>query len=71
MVVEVGMPENQAAICEAFITDLIHKVRAVTGGKGLGVFYWEPESYNNWQGYGLGAFDDTGKPTVALNAFLQ
>jgi arabinogalactan endo-1,4-beta-galactosidase len=71
MVVEVGMPENEAATCEAFITDLIHKVRAVTGGKGLGVFYWEPESYNNWQGYGLGAFDDTGKPTVALNAFLQ
>ena len=71
MVVEVGMPENQAATSEAFITDLIHKVRAVTGGKGLGVFYWEPESYNNWQGYGLGAFDNSGKPTVAMNAFLQ
>ena len=71
MVVEVGMPASQPAPCEAFITDLIHKVRAVTGGKGLGVFYWEPECYNNWQGYGLGAFDNTGKPTVAMNAFLQ
>ncbi len=71
MVVEVGMPANQSAVCEAFLTDLIHKVKAVTGGKGLGVFYWEPESYNNWQGYGLGAFDNNGKPTVAMNAFLQ
>jgi arabinogalactan endo-1,4-beta-galactosidase len=71
MIVEVGMPENQATVSQAFITDLIHKVRAVTGGKGLGVFYWEPESYNNWQGYGLGAFDNNGKPTVAMNAFLQ
>ena len=71
MICEVGMPENQAANCEAFITDLIHKVRAVSGNQGLGVFYWEPECYNNWQGYGLGAFDNTGKPTVAMNAFAN
>jgi arabinogalactan endo-1,4-beta-galactosidase len=71
MICEVGMPENYAATCESFIADLIHKVRAVSGGKGLGVFYWEPESYDNWQGYGLGAFDDTGKPTVAMDAFAN
>jgi arabinogalactan endo-1,4-beta-galactosidase len=35
------------------------------------VFYWEPECYNNWQGYGLGAFDNTGKPTVAMSAFAN
>lgn len=71
MICEVGMPENEATTCESFITDLIHKVRSVGGGKGLGVFYWEPESYNNWQGYGLGAFDNTGKPTVAMDAFAN
>ena len=71
MVCEIGMPVDPAATSEAFITDLIHKVRAVSGGKGLGVFYWEPESYNKWQGYLLGAFDNTGKPTVAMNAFKQ
>jgi arabinogalactan endo-1,4-beta-galactosidase len=71
MVCEVGMPENEAAACQAFITDLIHKVRAVQGGKGLGVLYWEPESYDNWQGYGLGAFDNTGKPTAAMDAFAN
>jgi arabinogalactan endo-1,4-beta-galactosidase len=70
MICEVGMPENEAASCEAFITDLIHKVRSVPQSNGLGVFYWEPESYN-WMGYGLAAFDVTGKPTVAMNAFLQ
>ncbi|HXD79588.1 MAG TPA: glycosyl hydrolase 53 family protein [Puia sp.] len=69
MICEVGMPENEAATCAEFITDLIHKVRAVQGGNGLGVLYWEPECYHNWQGYGLGAFDDTGKPTVAMDAF--
>jgi len=63
------MPENEAATCNAFITDLIHKVRAVQGGKGLGVFYWEPESYAPFLAYGLAAFDDTGKPTVAMDAF--
>jgi arabinogalactan endo-1,4-beta-galactosidase len=71
MICEVGMPENEAADCEAFITDLIHKVRAVPQSAGLGVFYWEPESYNSWMGYGLGAFDNTGKPTVAMDAFFQ
>lgn len=49
--------------------DLLSKVRSLPGKKGLGVFYWEPECYNNWQGYKLGAFDDAGKPTVALDAF--
>ncbi len=68
MVVEVGMPANEAATCKAFLTDLLSKVKTVNGNQGLGVFYWEPEAYN-WQGYGLGAFDSSGKPTVALDAF--
>ena len=69
MVVEVGMSWDQATASNAFLADLITKVKSVTNGKGLGVFYWEPQSYNNWQGYTLGAFDNSGKPTVALNAF--
>jgi arabinogalactan endo-1,4-beta-galactosidase len=69
MVVEVGMSWDQAATCNSFLADLITKVKSVTGGRGLGVLYWEPEAYNNWQGYTLGAFDNSGKPTAALNAF--
>jgi arabinogalactan endo-1,4-beta-galactosidase len=69
MVVEVGMSWDQAASCKSFLTDLIDKTKSVPGGKGLGVLYWEPECYPNWNGYTLGAFDNSGKPTVALNAF--
>ncbi|HEY4206664.1 MAG TPA: glycosyl hydrolase 53 family protein [Puia sp.] len=69
MICEVGMPVDQAAVCQAFLTDIISKTRSVPNGNGLGVFYWEPESYNSWQGYGLGAFDNAGRPTMAMNAF--
>ncbi|RTL55914.1 MAG: arabinogalactan endo-1,4-beta-galactosidase [Sphingobacteriales bacterium] len=71
MICEAGMPVTQPDICRQFLTDLIQKVRSLPNQQGIGVFYWEPECYNNWQGYTLGAFDNTGKPTVAMNAFLQ
>lgn len=69
MIVEVGMSWDQATASKAFITDLITKTKSVTGNKGLGVLYWEPQAYSSWQGYTLGAFDNTGKPTIALDAF--
>ncbi len=71
MVVEVGMSWDQAAACKSFLTDLITKVKSVSGNKGLGVLYWEPQSYGNWKGYTLGAFDNSGKPTEALDAFAE
>ena len=69
MIVEVGMPWDNAADCKLFLQDLITKTKSVTLGKGLGVLYWEPQSYGNWQGYTLGAFDNSGKPTIAIDAF--
>lgn len=69
MVVEVGMPWDNAAECKAFITDLVAKVKSIPASRGLGVLYWEPQAYNNWKGYTLGAFDNTGKPTIAMEAF--
>jgi arabinogalactan endo-1,4-beta-galactosidase len=69
MVVEVGMPWDSPAECKAFLTDIIAKTKGIAGGKGLGVLYWEPQSYGNWQGYTLGAFDNSGKPTIAMDAF--
>lgn len=71
MIVEVGMPWDDAATCKAFLSDIIAKTKAIPNNKGLGVFYWEPECYNNWGGYSLGAFDNSGKPTVAMDAFLE
>ena len=69
MICEVGMSWDQPDACHAFLADIIAKVRSLPNSKGAGVFYWEPEAYNNWQGYTLGAFDNSGKPTTALDAF--
>ena len=69
MLVEEGMPWDNVTDCKAFLTDIIAKTKSVSGNKGLGVLYWEPLAYNNWQGYTLGAFDNAGKPTAALDAF--
>jgi len=68
MICETGMPWDEAVTSKMFLTDLITRAKAITGGKCLGLFYWEPEAYN-WKSYGLGAFDQSGKPTVALDAF--
>jgi arabinogalactan endo-1,4-beta-galactosidase len=70
MIVEVGMPWDKAADCKLFLKDLITKTKSVTNNKGLGVLYWEPQAYNNWVGYSLGAFDNSGKPTLAMEAFF-
>ncbi len=69
MIVEAGMESDQPGITRSFLTDIITKVNSVANGNGLGVWYWEPEAYNNWQSYGLGAFTTTGRPSIALQAF--
>jgi arabinogalactan endo-1,4-beta-galactosidase len=69
MIVETGMSWDQPTVTNQFLTDIINKTKSIANGKGLGVLYWEPEAYNSWQGYTLGAFDNSGKPTSALNAF--
>ncbi|MEJ7559622.1 MAG: glycosyl hydrolase 53 family protein [Pedobacter sp.] len=69
MIVEVGMPVSEAVASRDFIKDLIMKNKSLPNNKGLGVLYWEPQSYG-WNNYKLGAFDDSGKPTVAMDAFL-
>jgi arabinogalactan endo-1,4-beta-galactosidase len=71
MVVEVGMSWDQAAANKSFLTDLMTKVKSVSGSKGLGLLYWEPQCYGNWKGYTLGAFDNSGKPTIAMDAFAD
>lgn len=70
MVVEMGTPMTQSD-AKSIIADMISKVRSIKDDKGLGVLYWEPQAYGGWKGYGLGAFDDNGKPTAAMDAFLE
>jgi len=69
MICETGMQWDQPETSKAFLTDLIAKTKAVPDNKCLGVFYWEPEGYANWSGYAMSAFDNTGRPTAALDAF--
>ncbi|HUZ61663.1 MAG TPA: glycosyl hydrolase 53 family protein [Hanamia sp.] len=69
MVCEVGMSVSDSVTCKNFISDLIQKSKSVANNKCLGVFYWEPECYNGWNGYLLGAFNNAGEPTIALDAF--
>jgi arabinogalactan endo-1,4-beta-galactosidase len=70
MIVEVGMPWDDPKNSYDTIADMLKKMAAIPNGKGLGVFYWEPESYNGWQSYSLGLMDNSGKPTYAMDAFL-
>jgi arabinogalactan endo-1,4-beta-galactosidase len=69
MICEVGMSWDQPEASNAFLTSLILQAKNIAGDKCLGVFYWEPQSYGSWKDYALGAFDNTGKPTIALEAF--
>jgi arabinogalactan endo-1,4-beta-galactosidase len=70
MISEIGMDVNSPGVARTFISDLVSKVKSVPSGMGLGVFYWEPESYN-WQNYSLGAFNNSGQPTEALYGFTD
>jgi arabinogalactan endo-1,4-beta-galactosidase len=69
MLCEVGMAWDNAATAKLFLTDLITRTKAISNETCLGIFYWEPEAYNSWKGYSLGAFDNSGKPTEAFDAF--
>lgn len=70
MVCEVGMPWDEADTAYLFLSDLKAKLNALNPDKCLGIFYWEPQAYGGWEGYSLGAFDRSGKPTVALNGLF-
>ena len=69
MIVEVGSPVNEPLDCKNMLIDLMTKSSSM-GKNGLGTFYWEPECPKEWNNYGSGAFDNTGKPTEAMDAFL-
>jgi arabinogalactan endo-1,4-beta-galactosidase len=71
MVVEVGGEDFKAQNTYDMLVAVQKKVKEVPGKKGLGVIYWEPEGAKSWSGYGLSAWGSDGRPTKALDAFLQ
>ena len=69
MVVEFGMDYDQADACKSAITKLMTDGTATS--HLAGIFYWEPEAPNGYNGgYKKGCFDG-GKPTTALDVFKE
>lgn len=77
MVCEVGGLESNEANTYQLLKATIEKVKAVPNGKGLGVFYWEPEANSSVlpDGYPLGATSVVStkklKFTTAIDAFYD
>ncbi len=71
MVVEVGGEDNKPQNTYDMLLAVQKKVLEVPGKKGLGVIYWEPEGARSWSKYALSAWGDDGKPTKALEAFMN
>ena len=69
MICEVGMNNDQAETCKLWLTSFIAKTRAINSC--LGIFYWAPQCFTDWNGYSKGAFNTDGTPTVALDAFAD
>ena len=69
IICEVGMEWTEAAVCRDFLSDLIGRTKETATSHCTGVLYWEPDGYHAWSGYSKAAFDNSGKPTVALDAF--
>jgi arabinogalactan endo-1,4-beta-galactosidase len=67
MQVEFGGPVSNAGSTEAALEAYIGALRS-TGGQGL--FYWEPEVYEQFTSYASGAWNSaTEEPTVIMNGF--
>ena len=71
IICEVGMDWIDATTCRQFLSDLIARTKDTAASHCTGVLYWEPEGYQAWSGYGKAAFDNSGKPTAALDAFKE
>lgn len=71
MVVEVGGEDTQVENTYKLLEATIKAVRNVPNKKGTGVFYWEPQGAKSWSGYALSAWLENGKPSLALDAFLE
>lgn len=68
MICEIGMDYREAETCRTMLTELLGRVDNLNVA---GVFYWEPEAPDGYNGgYKKGCFEN-GQPTVALDAFKQ
>lgn len=66
MLCEVGMSASPIQTAYDALKYILDKSKA---NGSLGVFYWEPQGYNNWSGYTKHCWLSNGRPTYALDAF--
>lgn len=77
MICETGELETEPEKTKTLLRKEINALRAVPNGKGIGVFYWEPEANSSVlpDGYTLGATEKVGNNklrfTSALDAFSK
>ena len=71
MVVETGGEDTKVQNTYDMLKEVIRRVKAVPDEKGLGVFYWEPQGARSWSRYPLSVWGENGRPTKALDAFLE
>lgn len=69
MLCEVGMGEQYATECRDFLMRCLALESQIADARFLGVLYWEPQCYNDWNGYRKGAFTSQGRPGTQLDAF--
>lgn len=71
MVVETGELASEPVKSRGKLAAVLREVREVPGGRGLGVIDWEPEGEFTWSRYKMSAWGADGRPTEALDAFLE
>lgn len=69
MLCEVGMGNSYVTQCKEFLTQCFQLSEEINNDRFLGVLYWEPQCYNDWNGYKKGCFTNAGAPSAAMDAF--
>lgn len=79
MIVEIGTLDSSVATATQVIADFRQRVDTLDYMKGI--FYWEPQVYNNWRpkeyielgwgAYNMGAFTSKGQPNEALKTLWK
>ena len=69
MLCEVGMGNSYVNECTEFLKGCLALSNSIAENRFLGVLYWEPQVYNDWNGYKKGAFTSQGRPGAQIDAF--
>lgn len=69
MLCEVGMGNSYVTQCKDFLSLCFRLSEEIDNNRYLGLLYWEPQCYNDWNGYRKGCFTSKGAPSEAMDAY--